>query len=193
MSTRDSISQNLSYQIRHGWLEPAVHVTSPNYDSRPVSCEVDLLVIHNISLPPGQFGGGEIEQLFCNTLACEDHPYFERLRGLRVSSHLLIERTGRVIQFVSFNDRAWHAGKSLFDGREACNDFAIGIELEGADDIPYTPEQYRQLSAITQTLMQVYPGIDKRSIVGHCDIAPGRKTDPGPAFEWARFLGELSG
>jgi AmpD protein len=173
--------------IRHGWLEGARRLPSANANERPDGCAPELLVIHNISLPPGEFGGSYVERLFCNTLDCDSHPWFERLRELRVSAHLLIERDGALTQFVPFHRRAWHAGVSNFEGRNACNDFSIGIELEGTDQHPYTVAQYAVLTAVARCLMQEYPGISIRRIVGHADIAPGRKTDPGAAFDWDRF------
>ncbi|MGQ9426018.1 1,6-anhydro-N-acetylmuramyl-L-alanine amidase AmpD [Gilvimarinus sp. F26214L] len=182
----------MSFSISEGWLQPANHVPSPNFDTRPGDCAVDLLVIHNISLPPGQFGSGCVQQFFCNTLDCTQHPYFQRLVDLRVSSHLLIERTGQVTQFVSFEHRAWHAGESFFEDRTRCNDFSIGIELEGVDDHPYTDAQYEMLAGVTQTLLQTYPAMTPNRITGHSDIAPGRKTDPGPAFDWRRYRSTLA-
>lgn len=182
----------VSFSISEGWLQPANHVPSPNFDTRPGDCAVDLLVIHNISLPPGQFGSGCVQQFFCNTLDCTQHPYFQRLVDLRVSSHLLIERTGQVTQFVSFEHRAWHAGESFFEDRTRCNDFSIGIELEGVDDHPYTDAQYEMLAGVTQTLLQTYPAMTPNRITGHSDIAPGRKTDPGPAFDWRRYRSTLA-
>lgn len=170
-----------------GWLREARHCPSPNFNERPPGSDIDLLVIHNISLPPGTFGGPHIQALFCNTLDCAADPSFADLEGLRVSSHLLIDRRGQCQQFVSFLDRAWHAGRSCYLGREDCNNFSIGIELEGADDVPYTAPQYRQLAVVTQTLQCYYPSISTDRIVGHSDIAPGRKTDPGPAFDWAHY------
>jgi AmpD protein len=148
-------------------------------------------VIHNISLPPGQFDTQAVERFFCNQLDCSEHPYYQEIEGLQVSAHLLIERTGRVVQFVPFNKRAWHAGLSSFAGRERCNDFSIGIELEGTDDQPFTDEQYLQLTKITQQLVSVYPSITPDRITGHSDIASGRKTDPGPCFDWGRYLNSL--
>jgi AmpD protein len=165
-------------------------MASPNCNERP-NDEISLLVIHNISLPPGQFDTQAVQRFFCNELDCSEHPYYQEIEGLQVSAHLLIERTGRVIQFVPFNKRAWHAGLSSFEGREQCNDFSIGIELEGTDDQPFTDEQYEQLSNITQQLVSVYPSISLDRIVGHSDIAPGRKTDPGPCFDWSRYLNSL--
>ena len=170
-----------------GWLLPARHCPSPNFNQRPPHCAIDLLVIHNISLPAGQFGTGHIDALFANCLDCSADPSFADLVGLRVSSHLLIERDGAVTQFVSLLDRAWHAGQSHFGERNNCNDFSIGIELEGTDLLPYTDAQYRELTAITKALLERFPTLRLDAIVGHSDIAPGRKTDPGPAFDWARY------
>lgn len=170
-----------------GWLETARAVVSPNQDARPAGCAVDLLVIHGISLPPREFGGPWIEALFGNRLDPEAHPYFADIAHLRVSAHVLIRREGELVQFVSFDRRAWHAGASAFRGRGACNDFAIGVELEGADDIAYTEAQYAAAGRLAGALMRHYPGIGADRIVGHSDIAPERKTDPGPAFDWQRF------
>ena len=175
-------------------IDPTTHcivgaecIESPNCDQRPDGTAIDLIVIHNISLPPSEFGGGYVKDLFQNKLDSSIHPYFEEIKGMEVSSHLMIERSGKLIQFVPFNKRAWHAGKSCFEGREACNDFSIGIELEGADDIEYTDAQYDVLRAVILSLQMAYPTLSERKIVGHCDIAPGRKTDPGPAFDWERI------
>ena len=181
-----------SFSVENAWLLGARHQPSPNFDERPPNTQVDLLVIHNISLPPNKFVGEYIEDFFLNRLDCSLHPYFEQLKTLRVSSHLLIRRDGEVVQFVPFDKRAWHAGASSFQGRSRCNDFSIGIELEGADDIPYEAEQYLQLVKITQALMNAYPGIVSRHIVGHSEIAPGRKTDPGNAFDWRHFFNVLA-
>lgn len=167
-----------------GWCNEALHTRSPNFDARPDSTDIDLLVIHNISLPPGQFGGPFIADLFSNCLNYEADPYFDQLRPLRVSSHFLIRRDGSLVQFVSANGRAWHAGLSSFCGRERCNDFSIGIELEGADFIPFEPAQYVTLGALTHALQGRYP---LKSVAGHEHIAPGRKTDPGPFFDWACY------
>ena len=175
----------------HGWLEEARPVPSPNYNARPAEAEVSLLVIHNISLPPGEFGGRYICDFFTNCLDCDAHPYFSEISGLEVSAHLLIDREGKLTQFVSLDDRAWHAGESCFQGVENCNDFSIGVELEGADDVPYSDLQYRSLARLAKQLMIQYPAIVESRIVGHSDIAPGRKTDPGPAFDWHRFKAEL--
>lgn len=174
-------------EIKNGRLSLARQVPSPNCDTRPPGIVISLLVIHGISLPPGQFGGDEIEKLFCNCLDPQAHPYFEGISHLRVSAHLLIRRDGKILQFVPFEQRAWHAGVSHFEGREACNDFSIGIELEGTDELAYTDAQYAQLGAVTNALMCNYPEITPARIAAHSDIAPGRKTDPGPAFDWQRY------
>ena len=175
-----------------GLLNEAIQLASPNFDCRPDRSEINLIVIHGISLPPAEFGGGYIEKFFTNTLDCEQHPYFEEIKDLKVSSHLLIERDGIVKQFVSFNDRAWHAGASRFESRECCNDFSIGIELEGTDEIQYTDAQYDILQQICHCLFESYPSIPQTNIVGHSDIAPGRKTDPGESFDWQRFKAKLA-
>lgn len=170
----------------HG-LKNVRHVASPNFSERPAGTQIDVLVIHNISLPPGQFGGRWVDDLFCNTLDPEAHPYFRDIADLRVSAHALIDRTGQLTQYVAFNKKAWHAGQSCFDGRQQCNDFSIGVELEGCDEQPFTDAQYRSLAELTRHLREVYPGITPDTIVGHSDIAPGRKTDPGPCFDWRRY------
>lgn len=170
-----------------GRIDSAQWVPSPNCGPRPETDDISLLVIHNISLPPGQFGTGCVPRFFCNELCADEHPYFEQIADLQVSSHLLIERTGAVIQFVDFRDRAWHAGRSSFDGRDNCNDYSIGIELEGTDTEPYTDAQYDALTAVTRAIMEAYPDITPARITGHEHIAPGRKTDPGPAFDWPRY------
>lgn len=171
-----------------GLLSTAQYIPSPNCDERPAGVAINLLVVHNISLPPRQFGGGYITQLFTNQLDYQADPFFQTLLAVKVSAHLLIRRQGEIIQYVPFTQRAWHAGRSEFQGQSQCNDFSIGIELEGADDIPYTTAQYQQLAAVTHCLMQLYPAINKDRIVGHSDIAPDRKTDPGPAFKWGYFF-----
>lgn len=168
-------------------LVDARQVVSPNFSERPSQTLIELLVLHNISLPPGQYATGSIEQFFCNTLDVSAHEYFATIADLQVSAHVLIERSGAIIQFVPFDKKAWHAGKSEFDGREACNDFSIGIELEGCDDEPFSDEQYRALNVVTALIRQQYPAITSDRVVGHSDIAPGRKTDPGPCFDWERF------
>ncbi|SFC16309.1 AmpD protein [Marinospirillum celere] len=178
-------------QIFEHWLQEAETCPSPHYNTRPDPEDISLLVIHNIALPPKTYGGGWIEKFFQGQLPPTEHPYFESLAGVRVSAHLLIERTGRLIQFVAFNQRAWHAGQSYFQGRENCNDFSIGIEMEGSDDQPYTQVQYQQLIKVTRSLMHVYPGITQERICSHASLAHGRKTDPGPAFDWQSYLAEL--
>ena len=167
-----------------GWLDDARHAPSPNCDERPPGVPVSLAVIHNISLPPGEFGGDGIVRLFTNALDCAAHPYYGTLAGLRVSAHFLVRRSGELLQFVPCARRAWHAGVSAWCGRGGCNDFSIGIELEGADDVPYTERQYGVLAELTRALQAAYP---IAGIAGHCDIAPGRKTDPGPSFDWPRY------
>ena len=169
-----------------GLLHGAVQIASPNCDPRPPGVEADLIVVHGISLPPGDFGGPWIERLFTNALPIDAHPYFAELAGLRVSSHLVIARNAAVTQYVKFTERAWHAGKSCYAGREACNDFSIGIELEGTDTLAYEPGQYEALATVVAALCAAYPRLSPDRLVGHSDIAPGRKTDPGPAFDWPK-------
>lgn len=178
-------------QVIDGWLDAAKRCESPNYNERPEQAKVSLLVIHNISLPAGEFGTGCVEQLFTNTLDCHADERLLDLDGVQVSSHLLIDREGQLTQFVSMKDRAWHAGESCFEGQENCNDFSIGIELEGVDDSPYTEQQYQSLVRVTLCLMNDYPALTVDRIVGHSDIAPGRKTDPGPAFDWSYYRQQL--
>lgn len=175
-----------------GWLTGARVCASPNFDPRPDAADISLLVIHNISLPPGRFGGAYIDQLFCNRLDADAHPYFATLRGLRVSAHVLIRRDGGLTQYVPFSARAWHAGVSTYEGRERCNDFSIGVELEGTDTQPFTAKQYQRLVVLTRSLLATYPRLRASRIVGHSDIAPGRKTDPGPCFDWHRYFGALA-
>ncbi|MDQ7976610.1 1,6-anhydro-N-acetylmuramyl-L-alanine amidase AmpD [Paraburkholderia sp. SARCC-3016] len=173
-----------------GWVPAARRLPSPNVEARPAGAVPTLIVVHNISLPPGEFGGGAIADLFLNRLDCDAHPYYAaNLRGVRVSAHFVIHRDGTLEQFVSCDERAWHAGASSFFGRERCNDFSIGVELEGSDASPFEAAQYRTLAALAQALAAHYP-ID--AIAGHSDIAPGRKTDPGPHFDWARLQRETS-
>jgi N-acetyl-anhydromuramoyl-L-alanine amidase len=174
--------------IETGLLNTAEHLPSPNSDLRPNQMDIDLLVIHNISLPPRIFEGDHIELFFQNKLDFDAHPFYQQLINLKVSAHLLIRRDGAIKQFVPFYHRARHCGDSRFDGKTGCNDFSIGIELEGADDIPYTAVQYKQLSHITKLLMKCFPKITLDRIVGHQDIAPVRKTDPGPAFDWTYYF-----
>lgn len=178
-------------QINAGWLNAAEHCPSPNFNQRPANQVPRLLVIHNISLPPRKFGGGYVRDFFLNRLDTSVDPYFATIATLQVSAHLLIERDGQLVQFVSFDQRAWHAGQSEYAGCDNCNDFSIGIELEGADDIPYTEQQYRQLARVTAALIGYYPEMTTEEITGHEDIAPQRKTDPGPAFNRAYFNRQL--
>ena len=169
---------------QHGWLRDARAVPSPNFGPRPPGTAVTLVVIHSISLPPGEYGGPEIEQLFTNQLDWDAHPYFDQIRGMEVSSHFVIRRDGELLQFVSVNDRAWHAGRSSWQGRDNCNDYSVGIELEGLEDHPFEPAQYTRLSDLLRTLAQHYP---ISHIAGHEHIAAGRKKDPGCAFDWLRL------
>ncbi len=170
-----------------GWCASARRIDSPNCDARPSDAEISLLVIHNISLPPGEFGGAGVEQLFTNRLDPAAHPYYATIHSLRVSSHFFIRRDGELIQFVPCCQRAWHAGVSSWRGRERCNDFSIGVELEGSDDQPFSDAQYAQLHGLIEALREAYPEL--LDIAGHSDIAPGRKTDPGPCFDWGRVRG----
>jgi AmpD protein len=178
--------------ITNGWLDGVRMIASPNFNKRPPKTVINLLVIHNISLPPGEFGTGCVEAFFCNQLDHSRHPYFATLIALQVSAHFFIARTGEVTQLVPVWERAWHAGVSAFEGIANCNDYSLGIELEGCDDIPYTDAQYAALVQLTRRLQALFPGITSDRIVGHSDIAPERKTDPGPAFDWARYFDELS-
>ena len=170
------------------WLKPAKRLASPNCNDRPDPRAIELVVIHGISLPPGRFGGTCVHDLFLNCLDASAHPELAELTGLRVSSHLLISRRGAVTQFVPFHRRAWHAGESVWRGRPGCNDYAIGIELEGTDHRPYTASQYDKLRKVLRALLLRYPRLSPDAVVGHYEIAPGRKTDPGPAFDWRRVL-----
>jgi AmpD protein len=170
--------------LETGLLQGARQIASPNCDARPEGVEADLIVVHGISLPPGEFGGPWIERLFTNSLPAEVHPYFTEVGSLRVSSHLVVMRDGTVTQYVKFTERAWHAGPSVYQGREACNDFSVGVELEGTDTLPYEAAQYDALARVVAALCAAYPRLSADRIVGHSDIAPGRKTDPGPAFDW---------
>lgn len=169
---------------RSGWLSGVRQVASPNHDARPSGCPVTMLVVHAISLPPDQFGGPEVEQFFTNVLDISEHPYFQQLKDVRVSSHFFIRRNGQVVQFVSCSRRAWHAGVSSWKGRSRCNDFSIGVELEGCDTQPFDHRQYQALAKLTRVLRRTFPVTD---IVGHADIAPDRKTDPGPFFDWEQY------
>lgn len=170
-----------------GLLNDAQFIASPNHDERSGEQATDLVVVHNISLPPGQFGGNGVIELFTNSLDPKEHPYYAEIAELRVSSHLFIRRDGSVIQFVPFHQRAWHAGVSSYQGKSACNDFSIGIELEGTDDLAYEDQQYIVLSEVIEALLLAYPELSRERITGHCDIAPERKTDPGSEFSWSRL------
>ena len=170
-----------------GLLAGVRQVLSPHCDARPAGAVPELLVVHGISLPPGEFGGPWIDRLFTGELPADVHPYFKEIEGLRASAHALIRRDGQIVQYVPFGARAWHAGKSEYQGRSACNDFSIGIELEGADGTPYTEAQYGALVALVATLLAAYPSLSSRAIAGHSDVAPARKTDPWQVFDWSRF------
>ncbi|MGC1522165.1 MAG: 1,6-anhydro-N-acetylmuramyl-L-alanine amidase AmpD [Steroidobacteraceae bacterium] len=172
--------------LETGLLRGVRQVASPNCDARPQGVQADLIVVHGISLPPGEFGGPWIERLFTNSLPAEVHPFFTEVVALRVSSHLVVMRDGFVTQYVKFDDRAWHAGESMYQGRDACNDFSVGVELEGTDSLPYEAAQYDALAEVVAALCLAYPRLSVDRLVGHSDIAPGRKTDPGPAFDWPR-------
>ncbi|WP_220452536.1 1,6-anhydro-N-acetylmuramyl-L-alanine amidase AmpD [Colwellia sp. RSH04] len=189
-NNKDVLCNNL--QIKDGWLTGVAQCSSPHFTPREQGVEINLLVIHNISLPAGEFGGSYITDLFMGNIDVTAHPSFCDLAGVTVSAHCLIRRDGSVTQYVSFNDKAWHAGVSCFKGQDRCNDFSIGIELEGTDNIDYCQAQYQQLANIAASLMKTYPAITKDNIVGHCDIAPGRKTDPGEAFNWPHFHHQLA-
>lgn len=182
---------NFDVFLDSGQIEPATQCRSPNQDARPVGVDPAMVVIHGISLPPGQFGGSEIEAFFTNTLDFDAHPYFDEIRGLEVSAHLLIRRNGAVTQFVPFTQRAWHAGASCFRGQDCCNDYSIGIELEGEDETAYDDRQYASLQNVLNAIFDAYPAISAREVAGHCDVAPGRKSDPGPAFDWLRLYDGL--
>lgn len=179
--------KTMQHDNRTGRVAGARWVPSPNFDDRPAGARIDAIIIHCISLPPGCYGGGEIERFFCNRLDHHAHPYFEQIRGVRVSAHFLVARDGELIQFVSTLHRAWHAGRSALAGVPEVNDYSIGIELEGVDDDGFTEAQYAALAPLTAALMAAYPGISGERLVGHCDIAPERKTDPGLGFDWARY------
>lgn len=172
-----------------GLLDPVIYCASPYCDERPQANNIDLIVIHGISLPPGQFGNQAIEAFFCGKLDFSQHAYYPSIAHLKVSAHLLIKRDGTIIQFVPFLKRAWHAGESSFQGKKSCNDFSIGIELEGTDEIPYEQNQYQKLLTIIPLLKKHYPAISRERIVGHQDIAPNRKRDPGPFFDWTSLQG----
>lgn len=171
----------------NGLVDGIQFIPSPNQDNRPTNADICLLVIHNISLPPGEFGGKAIHQFFSNQLTPTDHPFFEEIKDLRVSAHLLIQRNGNMTQYVPFHKRAWHAGVSTFKNRTHCNDFSIGIEMEGTDFTPYEEIQYEKLAQVSSQLMNTYPAITHDNITGHCHIAPERKTDPGKHFDWDKY------
>lgn len=181
----------MQIDIATGLLREARQVVSANADARPAGAPLDLVVIHSISLPPGEYGGPWIEQLFRNQLDAAAHPYFAEIHALKVSAHVLIRRDGELVQFVPFGQRAWHAGESMFEGRERCNDFSIGIELEGTDTDVFAAEQYQQLAELISVLELNYPSISRNRVTGHSDIAPGRKTDPGEGFEWDKLYAML--
>jgi AmpD protein len=174
----------MQVDLKSGLMRGVRQIASPNRDLRPAGVETDLIVVHGISLPPGEFGGPWIDRLFTNTLPAEAHPYFAEVNSLRVSSHLVVMRDGAVTQYVKFTERAWHAGKSRYGGRDACNDFSVGVELEGTDTLPYEAAQYGALAEVVVALCAAYPRLSADRLTGHSDIAPGRKTDPGPAFDW---------
>jgi len=184
-------SPALKIDAATGLLLGVRQVLSPHFNARPGAAVPELIVVHNISLPPGEFGGPWIDRLFTGTLSPAAHPFFSEIAGNPVSAHALIRRGGRIIQYVPFGERAWHAGASVYQGRENCNDFSIGVELEGTDEVPYTDAQYEQLAALVQALLAAYPTLSLDRLTGHSDIAPGRKTDPGPAFDWARLRAQL--
>lgn len=177
----------LTIEASTGLIAGARQVLSPHCDARPAGASPELIVVHGISLPPGEFGGPWIDRLFTGTLPAQAHPYFRDLAAARLSAHVLIRRDGELVQYVPFGERAWHAGASVYRGRAACNDFSVGVELEGSDDTPYTEAQYRQLASLAAALLCAYASLTSEAIVGHSDIAPGRKTDPGPSFDWARL------
>ena len=179
---------NWPMKINRHWLTDITRTPSPNCDERPDPADISLLVIHCISLPPGEFDNHYIDRLFCNQLDPDDHPYFKDIYQLTVSAHLLIKRDGSCVQYVPFDKRAWHAGKSAYEGRGRCNDFSIGIELEGTELVDYTDQQYVQLAGVIRSLLESYPKLSTQRIIGHSDIAPGRKTDPGASFNWQRLL-----
>ena len=182
-----------STTIQLGLLKTATFKASPNKNLRPNPLDIRLIIVHGISLPPDQFGECWIDDFFLNKLDPKQHPYFQEIVELKVSSHLLIRRDGSVTQYVPFHERAWHAGLSTYAGEDNCNDFSIGIELEGSDHIAYTDAQYEELSRCCKTLMEHYPALSKDTIVGHCDVSPGRKTDPGESFDWEKLRALLRG
>ena len=192
MSTIVAYANGMQVDLESGLMRGARQIASPNFDARPFGVDAELIVVHGISLPPGEFGGPWIERLFTNTLPADMHPYFAEIGELRVSSHLLVARDGELTQFVKFTDRAWHAGQSNYNGRAACNDFSIGVELEGSDSLAYEAAQYQTLASVVAALCDAYPRLSPERLVGHSDISPGRKTDPGPAFDWQHARGCIS-
>src|SRR5579871_862609 len=182
----------LTIDVGRGLLEQARHVPSLNQDARPPGASIDLVVVHGIGMPPGEFGGPWVEALFLNRLPWDEHPFFKSIEGLTVSAHVFVRRDGTLTQFVPFHARAWHAGASSWRHRTACNDFSVGIELEGADEVPYEGAQYEALAALVAALRRAYPTLAPDAIAGHSDVAPGRKTDPGPAFDWPRLHRRLA-
>ena len=187
MKKPPSTVQSKDLQIKNHWLQGAIRKASENFDARPDADDISLIVIHCISLPPGEFNTPHIDQLFNNQLQAQDHPYFKGISQLRVSAHILIKRTGEICQYVAFNQRAWHAGQSEYEGRKQCNDFSIGIELEGTETVPYTEQQYLKLALLINTLIAHYPALTPERITGHSNIAPDRKTDPGKSFSWQKL------
>lgn len=180
-----------NWSIEEGLIQGVPHYPSPNHNQRPQDADINLVVIHSISLPPGQFSGTAVIDFFQNKLDIEQHPYYQSIKDLKVSSHLMIRRDGSIVQFVPFHLRAWHAGVSSFEGKEECNDYSIGIELEGTDDMAYEICQYQSLAHVLRLLQREYPMITSQRIVGHCHVAPGRKTDPGPHFDWDQLQAML--
>jgi len=178
---------NENFELKNGIITKAKYIPSPNYNHRPKGIDIDVIIIHNISLPPGQYSHDYVSDFFTNKLKIDGHPFFETIKDKKVSSHLYIRRNGELIQYVPIHERAWHAGASTFKGRSICNDFSIGIELEGCDYEPFNEVQYQMLNTVIKTLRQYYPKIIDNNIVGHSDVAPGRKTDPGPFFEWGKI------
>ncbi len=178
-------------KIENHWLNQATKIPSSNFDDRPCEKDVSLIVVHCISLPPGQFGGKYIDQFFCNQLDPDEHSYFNEIQHLKVSAHLLIKRCGGIVQYVPFNKRAWHAGQSEYKGRQKCNDYSIGIELEGTETYKYSEQQYKQLNSVVEMLLTDYPNLSAEKIVGHSDISPGRKADPGENFVWEKLFSSL--
>ena len=187
-----SAAKALKIDPATGLVVGARQVLSPHFDARPAGAVPDVIIVHSISLPPREFGGPWIDRLFTGSLPPEAHPYFRSIAAGRVSAHALIRRDGQIVQYVPFGERAWHAGTSQYRGRSACNDFSVGIELEGADDIAYEEPQYEQLAALIGALLAAYPSLSREHIVGHSDVAPGRKTDPGESFDWERLRQRLA-